>query len=193
MDPAAALANRVLDGETWAQERLAAHAGRTFMIAVGPLATAMRIDASGHVATVPLGGEPADVALRISALALPAFLVNPTRWDELITVSGDPALAQTLRDVAQTMPWFVERIFAQVLGPVVGQRVADAGRQLLGFPGQAAGRLGESMASYARDEAALAAHARAFREFKEGSDALAERVETLAAGIDALAARLPPG
>ena len=44
----AALANRVLAREPWARSSLAAHAGRMFTVAVGPIATTMRIDASGR-------------------------------------------------------------------------------------------------------------------------------------------------
>ena len=50
IDPAAipgAIANRVLERETWARQRLSAHAGRVFVIAVGPVATALAVDASG--------------------------------------------------------------------------------------------------------------------------------------------------
>ncbi len=46
-DPAAALANRVVEREAWAQERLAGHAGRVFVVAVGPVRTALRIDDRG--------------------------------------------------------------------------------------------------------------------------------------------------
>jgi hypothetical protein len=51
------------------------------------------------------------------------------------------------------LPWFVERAFAGVLGPMVGQYVADTGRRLLAFPGYAGERIGASVASYLRDEA----------------------------------------
>ena len=53
LDPAAALANRVFEQQAWAQERLAGHAGRVFVVAVGPFSTALRIDASGRVAGTP--------------------------------------------------------------------------------------------------------------------------------------------
>jgi len=190
MDPAAALANRVLDGEASARGRLTPFAGRKFVIAIGPLATAMRIDDGGRFATTALGGDPSDLTLSLSPLAAPAFLANPSRWDELIRVDGDPALAATLKDLAHTMPWFVERTLAAALGPILGQRAADAGRQLLAFPEQAAERIGDSVMSYARDEAQLAAHANAFREFTADSAALAQRVDALEARVDALAARL---
>jgi len=194
MDPAAALANRVLDGQEWAQQRLAAHAGQAFTVAVGPFATAMRIDASGHVETTSLAGAAADLTLTLAPLDVPAFLANPSRWSEFVAASGDPALAAALQDIAQTLPWFAERVLADALGPIVGQRVADAGRRLLGLPEHAARRTGESIGSYVRDEAGVVAHATALRRFAEETAALAERVDALSVRIDALRARIdaPP-
>ena len=191
MDPAAALANRVLDGQDWARQHLAVHAGRRFVVAVGPLATAMQIDASGHVGTAEHAAG-ADLTLTLSPLALPAFLAHPSRWSEFVAASGDPGLAATLQDVAQTLPWFAEQVLADALGPIVGQRVADAGRRLLGFPEHAAQRIGDSVASYARDEAGLIAHATALRRFAEETAALDARVDALAPRIDALVARIDP-
>ena len=88
---------------------------------------------------------------------MPAFLAEPTRWDALVTVDGDAALAATLKGLAETLPWFVERAFAEALGPIAGQFVADTGRRMLAFPGYAGERVGDSVASYVSDEVRLAA------------------------------------
>jgi len=188
MDPAAALANRIFERQTWAQERLAAHADHVFVIAVGPLSTALRIDASGRMHATPLAGTVPDLTLTLSPFSVPPFLANPSRWSEFVAASGDSALAATLMDLAQTLPWFAEQAFADVLGPILGQRVADAGRRLLAFPEYAAGRVGESVASYARDEAGLLADARQLQGFAAETAELAARVDALAPRIDALAA-----
>jgi ubiquinone biosynthesis accessory factor UbiJ len=190
LDPAAALANRIFERQAWAQERLAVHAGRVFVIAVGPVSTALRIEGSGRLAATSLAGLVPDLKLTLSPIGIPSFLANPSRWTEFVTETGDPALAATLQDLAQTLPWFAEQTFAGALGPIVGQRVADAGRRLLAFPEYAAERLSESLASFARDEAELVAGAGHLHDFAENTAALAARVEALAARIDALAARL---
>jgi len=192
-DPAAipsTLANRVLERETWAQSCLAAHAGSVFVVEVGPAATAMRIDPAGKIEPAPSSGDAPALTLTLSPLALPAFLADPRRWDDFVAAAGDPALAATLKGLAETLPWFVERAFAAALGPVVGLRVADAGRQLLRFPEYAATRVGESVASYARDEADLVARGADARSLAVETAALAARVEALAARVEALGARL---
>ncbi len=184
------LANRALDREVWAKSSLAAHAGRVFVIAVGPVATAMRIDASGNVESAPRSQQPPDLRLALSPLAFPSFLANPGRWDELVAAEGDTALAATLKGLAETLPWFVEQVFANALGPIVGQRVADAGRRLLAFPEYAAARIGESVASYARDEAQIAARGAEVRSLGEQAAEISTRVDALAVRLDALEARL---
>src|SRR4029453_3032322 len=146
------LANRTLGREAWAREKLAAHAGRVFTIAVGPATAALRIEADGAIANAPLSGVTPDLRLTISPLHLPAFLADPRQWNEHVKEEGDVALGGTLKDLAQTLPWFVEQAFARAVGPIAGRRPADAGRQLLGFPSHAATRVGESVGRYARDE-----------------------------------------
>lgn len=193
LDPATlapALVNRALEHEGWAQTSLGAHAGRTFAINVGPATTRLRIDAAGRLEAAPRDGTVPDLTLAISPLSVPSFLANPRRWDEIVAASGDAALAATLKGLAETLPWFVERAFASALGPIAGQRVADAGRSLLAFPEYAASRVGESVASYARDEMPLATTSADARAFGEEVAAIALRVDAAASRVDALAARL---
>lgn len=187
---APAVANRALERETWAQDCLAAHADRVFVFAVGPVATTLRIDAAGKVESVSGAESPPCLRLTLSPLALPSFLADPRRWDEFVTADGDPALAATLKGLAETLPWFVERALADALGPIVGQRIADAGRRLLAFPEYATSRVGDGVASYARDETKIAAHTAEVRSFGDEATALAARVDSLATRVDALAARL---
>jgi ubiquinone biosynthesis protein UbiJ len=162
------------------------------VVVVGPVATGMRIDASGRFETTPLAGRTADLTLSLSPFGVPSLLANPARWGEFVTVDGDPALAATLQELAYTFPWFVEQAFASALGPILGQRVADAGRRLLAFPEYAAARVGEGVASYARDEAGLLAYGEELRMFAVETSALAMRTDALAARFDAIESGATP-
>jgi ubiquinone biosynthesis accessory factor UbiJ len=188
--PVGELANRALERETWARERLAAHAGRRVTLAVGPLVAPFAIDASGLIDAEPAPGAP-DLRLSISPLTLPAFLAAPTRWDEFVVAEGDAEVAATFKDLALTLPWFVEQAFSSLLGPAIGQRAADAGRRLLGIPEYVSERLGDSVASFARDEAGLLARGDEARVFAAEAAKLATRVDALADRLAALEARLP--
>jgi ubiquinone biosynthesis protein UbiJ len=177
------LANRVLRDEAWAREKLAPHAGRSFTMACGPVTTGYSVRDDGTLGARAAGGGPADAELYLSPLDLPAFLADPSRWSALVTANGDPALIGTLKELAGTLPWFVERAFAKAFGPVVGQRMADAGRHVLAFPEYAGARLTENVASYLRDEAGALARGDEARRFAADSAELATRAEELEARI----------
>jgi ubiquinone biosynthesis protein UbiJ len=98
-------------------------------------------------------------------------------------------LGGTLKELAATLPWFVEKLFARALGPIVGQRMADAGRRVLGMPEYVATRVVANVGSYARDEAKLLAHPADMRELVGQEQALASRAGALDARIAALEAR----
>ena len=187
IDPAIGLANRVLEREDWARERLSAHAGRTVRMVCGPMASTLAIAPSGMLSP---SQSAADLTLSIPPLRLPTLLARPERWTELVAVDGDAALAATLADLARTLPWFVEQAFASALGPLIGTRVADAGRELLALPERAAQSFGESLSSYARDEAGLGVSASTFADFVAEAAAVAARIDALALRLDQAA---PPG
>ncbi len=178
------IANRALEREHWARAKLAGHAGRAVRVQIGPASQAFAIDGDGRLRE----SEAApDLRLTIRALRLPALLTQPERWGELVAAEGDTALAATLRELALTLPWFVESLCAKAFGPVAGQRVADLGRRLLALPGYAAQRFGDSIANYLGDEAQFAVGAAEARVVAAEIAALAERVDALALRIDGLA------
>lgn len=184
-------ANRLLEHEPWARERLAAYAGRAFMLRVGPMATGFRIDDRGLLQHAPLAGATPALVLELSPFSLPTFLADPRRWNEFVVEKGDVALAGVLRELAQTFPWFVERLCARSLGTIVGLRIADAGRRMLGMPEYAATRIAANVGSYARDEAQVLAHPADMRALVEQTASLAARIDALDARIEVLSARLP--
>jgi len=182
------LANRALERESWAREKLARHAGRAVRIDIGPAHQAFAIDPDGRLAK---SEGATDLKLTIPPLRLPALLAQPQRWGELVTAEGDTALAATLCELALALPWFVEALFARAFGPAAGQKIADIGRRLLALPDYAAQRFGDSFTRYVGDEARLAAGTAETRVVAEEIAALATRVDALAPRIDALDTAMP--
>jgi ubiquinone biosynthesis protein UbiJ len=175
--------NRALEREGWARDKLAAYAGRTVRIEVGPIARSFAIDAEGRLAESSV--DP-DLTLAVSPLQLPGLLAAPELWSQRVDTEGDVALAATLGELASTLPWFVERTFAAFLGPIVGQQVADAGRRVLELSDYAAERFTANVARYLSEEAKLAVDATEAVRFAESVAATAARVEALEVRIDAL-------
>jgi ubiquinone biosynthesis protein UbiJ len=184
--------NRLLEREPWARERLAACAGRTFLVRAGPMTSLYRIGPHGALEAIPQAGVTPDVALTVSPLDLPAFLADPRRFGELVETTGDGQLASVLAGLAQTLPWFVEQAFARALGPIAGQRIADAGRRALAFPEYAARRVAANVATFARDEAQVLAHPADLRALAEDAARLDARVDVLDARIAALGGSIAP-
>ena len=176
------LANRLLERESWAREKLAARAGQTVRLSVGPLRPTVTVDADGWLRKAEAAP---DLTLTVAPFDLPALLARPERWNELVTSEGDSALAATLGELALTLPWFVEELFTKAFGRVAGQSLADIGRRLLTLPGYAAERLGSSVASYVGDEARLAVTNAELRDFAAEIASVAARVDALAARIEA--------
>ena len=191
MSATASALNRIFADEPWARARLASHAGHAFMVRVGPFTSGFRINDRGSLETAPLAGATPDLVLSLSPINVPAFLADPRRWSEFVAQEGDAALGGSLGELAQTLPWFVERVFARALGPVAGQRAADAGRRLLQMPEYAATRVAENLGSYARDEAQLLAHPADLRTLTDEGVLLAARIDALEARVDVLAAGTP--
>ena len=187
-DAHAYVANRILEQEGWARDKLVPFAGRVFAVSVGPMTTGVRIGENGLLEPAVSSASP-DLTLRLSPLRVPSFLAQPQRWNEFVQEDGDADLGGALKELAQTLPWFVEQAFARALGPLLGQRAADAGRALLAFPEYAATRVSESVTSYARDESGLFARANEMRRHADGVQAVADAVDSLAARVDALAQR----
>src|SRR5689334_20664981 len=97
-----AAANRLLEHEPWARSRLAAYAGRSFSVRVGPVVAAFRIDSRGFLEREPLAGHTPDLVLTLSPFNVPAMLADPRRWNEFVAEQGDVELAGVLKDLAQT-------------------------------------------------------------------------------------------
>ncbi|MEO8487677.1 MAG: hypothetical protein ABI585_15220 [Betaproteobacteria bacterium] len=181
---AADAANRALDGESWARDQLAAHAGSVFAVASGPFAASFAIGADGTFAPA-LDDAVAALRLRVSPLALPALAAEPSRWREEVRAEGDQALAATLEAIAQTFPWFVERAFARPFGPIAGQALADAGRALLAFPAAVSHHAAASVGGFA-GESDFVAQRDDLAAFSGDVTAVEARVDALAARIAAL-------
>lgn len=183
MDPALAVANRALEREAWARNRLESHSGKTLRIRIGPASAVLKIADDG---TLARSDAPPDLTLKISPLRVPALLAQPERFSELVEADGDPELAATIADLAIALPWWIEQTFARVFGPIAGTRIADAGRALLLLPGHAAASFGAGARDYVRDEARLAMTRAELDAFAGDVAALAERVGALAERADAL-------
>ena len=184
---AAGVVNRTLAGEQWAREKLATHAGQIFALESGPLSASYAIGDDGSLAVAAAGAAPS-LTLTVSPLALPPRGAAPAGGGGRVPGEGAPQLAKGVEELALTFPWFVERAFVAALGPIVGQRVADAGRTLLSIPGEISRRAVASLGDFA-GESNLVASRTELEALAQGTADADARTEALAARV----AKLDPG
>lgn len=138
--------NHLLEQQSWARERMRAHAGRSVCIGVDtafPLAPFVprlhvRVDPHGLLArTDPADRDPADVSLWLMPSVAALFAGLRQGADGLsghLRVEGDVLLAATLGDLARSLRWDSEEDLSRLLGDVGASRIAstvrDAGNRL---------------------------------------------------------------
>ena len=147
--------NRALESESWAREKLAAHAGRTVRLVVGPMSRTSAIDADGRLGP---GHAAPDLTLTISPLRLPALVARPERWSALVAALG-PIAGQQIADAGRRLLALPEYV-AQRFGDSLGRYVADEAQLVVGT---------EEARAFAAEVATMSARV----------DALAARIEAL--------------
>lgn len=151
--------SHLLQQQTWARERLRAHAGRSVRIAFevpAGLAPDLHatIDAQGLLRRAdPDASADATLLLRPDAQALVSLLrEGPQSLSAHLRVEGEVTLAACLGELAQHLRWDAEEDLSRVLGDVaahrlvglagegfarfldLGRRVESAAAQFLGAP-----------------------------------------------------------
>jgi ubiquinone biosynthesis protein UbiJ len=176
--PAAVFINHLLAREQWARDRLVPFAGQRVRFRLAPLPDlALEIDESGLVANC----TATDVALTLTIppAALPRILARDEAALREVGLEGDAGLARTVQFLFQNLRWDVEEDLSRVVGDVVAHRMAGAARAVAAWQRQAAGRLGENVAEYLKDEAGLLMHAYELEAFGREVSEVRDAVERL--------------
>ena len=125
--------NHVLRQQTWARDRLRAHAGRTVRVVVesplGPVGSGARIAADGTLEVAPVESPTVTLTLTPSVDALFGLLRDgPRGLTGALKVDGDVMVAAAVGEIAQQLRWDVEEDLSRVLGDRVAHRVGETAR-----------------------------------------------------------------
>lgn len=185
--------NRVLSDYPAARVRLAAHQGKLVAAQVGPIATRMRITATGEMELVGATGnsgdtgdatrQSPDVSFILPLSLLPGLATQDASAFSQIAFTGDSELAATLSDIARNVEWDVEADLSRVVGDVAAHRIVDTAQRADGWRRDAGQRFTANVAEYLTEER------RAFVTTREIEE-LAQQNETLRDDIARLDARL---
>jgi len=113
----------------------------------------LRIGTTGALEDPPQGVSAApDLELYLAPTALPLALLGREAMERAVETRGDTGLAQTLRELSDAMPWFIERELAHWVGPIVARRLSALAGGLAAWPVYAGERVAASSATFLIEE-----------------------------------------
>jgi ubiquinone biosynthesis protein UbiJ len=150
--PVAAALNHLLEGESWARERLAPFAGEALELRAPPLpALRLAIAADGRLAPAGADAVPS-LTIMVGAQALPALARGEDHFLRAIEISGNARLAAEVMFLFRHLRWDYEEDLSRLVGDAAAHRAADAARTLLAWQKDAARRIAEGLMEYAVEE-----------------------------------------
>jgi ubiquinone biosynthesis protein UbiJ len=187
--PAIAFVNHLLETEPWAREKLAPFAGKRVHVKAPPLPDlAFAVSAEGRLEPAP-ELDP-DLTVTLSPADLPRLLAGDDAVIRSIAFSGDAELAAALQYLAKHLRWEAEEDLSRVVGDVAAHRIAGSARDFLAWQKDAGQRLGENVAEYLTEEAALLAPPAALARFGRDVADLVDALERLEKRLDRIDAKL---
>jgi ubiquinone biosynthesis protein UbiJ len=181
--------NRLLRANTWALDRLRAHAGKTAALVSPPVELRLTVLESGEVAAAPRDGAanvtitaPAGVLLRLAAR-------DESAWTAA-EVSGDLEFAAAIDYVRRNLTWDYEEDLSRVFGDVAAHRMAGAVREIDRWGRATARNLAESFLEYATYEQPVLAAATELDAFNREVDDVRDHAARLEKRIELIQRRL---
>lgn len=177
----AGILNHLIVQTPGAASGLARHAGRKIAIDTLIARNGFLIKDDGQLSAVPDTEAEAtirltpDLMLRLPFEGKAAFRSAPTE--------GDADLLSAFNDVFQNLSWDAEADLAKLFGPVVGFRLAEAGRSFSAWLGQATLDTAKTLAEYATEENPLLASPLDIKHFNAEVDTLRDDVARLEARL----------
>lgn len=184
LDPAAAaFINHLLRGAAWARDALKLHAGKTARFELVPFPLSLTVLDNGEVAPAARDAVPSTTIQLTPGLMLRLSARDDTAWRE-VGIVGDTDFASAIHQLARDLRWDVEEDLSRVFGDIAAHRMAETGRTLQHWGGQAMENTGRSFAEYWTEEQPLIAAAREIDEFNRAVDGLRDEVARLEKRIE---------
>ena len=126
--------NHVLRQQSWARDRLRAHAGRTVRMVVlsplGPVSSDARIAADGTLEATAAESPSVTLSLTPSVDAIfGALREGPRALSGHLKVEGDVMVAAAVGEIAQHLRWDIEEDLSRVVGDQIAHRLGETARR----------------------------------------------------------------
>src|SRR3982751_659368 len=161
--------NRLLRSNTWALEKLTAHAGKTALLTSPPFELKLMVTETGEVRDATRE-TPADTTIAVT----PGVLLRLAARDEgawnAAHVSGDMEFAGAIDYVRRHVSWDYEEDLSRIFGDIGAHRIGRAVRELDRWGRATVLNLAQAFAEYSTHEQPMLASARAVEGFNSEVD-----------------------
>jgi len=181
----AAAINHLLAEESWARNKLGAHAGKVACFDAGLIAIRLKVAGDGMVETAS-SDAPANVAIRIKLSDLPLIAQNRERAFSYVKVDGDADFANTISQLSQSLRWEAEEDLSKWIGDVAAARLAGGARTAFDTIRATHRKVVENAAEYFLEENPMLMRPQATADFAGDVSRLRDDVERLTKRIDKL-------
>lgn len=184
---AAAIANRLLEGQPWLQQRLLPFPEKTLALRAGPFVLALRVGADGALHP-GAEGAPADAFATLSPTHV-VDLVTLQGRPRAVDVQGDAAFAAAVAGVLSELRWDAEEDLSRLVGDIAAHRLAGAVQAFVEWQRNAALSLAATAAEFFTEEQPVLASRAAVDQFIRDVDDLRDALERLEKRFARLARR----
>ena len=148
--------NHLIQGETWAQERLRQHAGARLLVEAGWIRITLTIDEHGFF----MGSDsaaPPDVTLTLPTASAVGALFEREKLFGAVKLGGSAEVAESLAFVFRNLKWDAEGDLAGIVGDIPARRLAMFGQTAIARIQQGIAKATENIAEYAVEDSRLLA------------------------------------
>jgi len=179
--------NHLLQQQSWARLRLAAHAGRRIQLRSPPVfpQLPLLVLETGLI-SVDATAADADLLVSLQPRAIPLLLVHHPDALKHVELSGNAALASVVQELVARLEWDVEEDLSRIVGDIAAHRIATAGRDFLGWQREAFQRTAENLAEYLTEEDPVLLRRTEFDRFTRDLGILGKELDRLEQRFSAL-------
>lgn len=182
--------NHLLRQQSWARDRLAAHAGSHLCLRAWPLRADMNfsITEAGLIAA-DQGVTTPDLLVTLKPAAIPLVLRRHPDAMKNVELVGNAGLASAVQDLFQRLEWDAEEDLSLIVGDIAANRMARTGREFLAWQRDAFERTAQNIAEYWTEENRSLGCRADFNQFRLDVQALESDLGRVEAQFNALIRR----
>ncbi len=177
--------NHLIEGESWAQTRLAAHSGAQLQVDAGVFVVRLAINDQGLFQPGEKVLQP-DVSITLPGDLAARLLFERDTLFSSVKLGGSADIAESLAFVLRNLRWDGEADLAQLVGDIPARRLSKLGMTLAAAIHDATSRMAGNFTEYAIEESGMLAASRDVTAFGSGVVSLRDDVARLEKRIDRL-------